>query len=86
MLLQEEYGVASVMVEAGARVAGAFLRAGLVDSLVWFRAPIMIGGDGLSVVAPLGVSDLAQSLAFNRVDIRPCGRDVMETYTIKKKD
>jgi diaminohydroxyphosphoribosylaminopyrimidine deaminase / 5-amino-6-(5-phosphoribosylamino)uracil reductase len=86
MVLQEEYGIASVMVEAGARVAGAFLRAGLVDRLVWFRAPIIIGGDGLSVFAPLGVADLSQALAFNRLDIRPCGKDVMETYAIKRKD
>lgn len=79
-LLCAEYGVQTVMVEAGSRVAGAFLRAGLVDSLVWFRAPIIIGGDGLSVFDALGVDSLTDSLAFDCVDIIRVGIDLMETY------
>lgn len=38
-------GMAHVLVEAGTRVNGAFLREGLVDRLVLFVAPTLIGGD-----------------------------------------
>jgi diaminohydroxyphosphoribosylaminopyrimidine deaminase / 5-amino-6-(5-phosphoribosylamino)uracil reductase len=78
--LQGAFGVQSIMVEAGSHVAGAFLRAGLVDTLVWFRASLIIGGDGLSVFSSLNVDALADALAFDRVDIVTVGADVMETY------
>ena len=83
-VLHASFGVRSVMVEAGSRLAGSFLRAGLVDKIVWFRAPLIIGGDGLSVFASLGVVDLLQALALDRVDISACGQDIVETYAIKR--
>jgi diaminohydroxyphosphoribosylaminopyrimidine deaminase / 5-amino-6-(5-phosphoribosylamino)uracil reductase len=78
--LAGQYGVTSVMVEAGGQVAGSFLNAGMVDQIVWFRAPILIGGDGISVFDSLGVEGLSDALAFDCVDISACGRDHMETY------
>jgi diaminohydroxyphosphoribosylaminopyrimidine deaminase / 5-amino-6-(5-phosphoribosylamino)uracil reductase len=83
-ILQNNYQVKSVMVEAGAQLAGAFLKAGFVDRIVWFRAPIIIGGDGVSVFAALGVEDLSQALALDYLDIRKSGDDVVETYALKK--
>jgi diaminohydroxyphosphoribosylaminopyrimidine deaminase / 5-amino-6-(5-phosphoribosylamino)uracil reductase len=82
-VLQDEYGVASIMVEAGSKVATAFLNEGLVDRLVWFRAPILIGGDGLPAIGPLGISDLTHVLAFQLESLTQCGQDVMETYVKK---
>jgi diaminohydroxyphosphoribosylaminopyrimidine deaminase / 5-amino-6-(5-phosphoribosylamino)uracil reductase len=79
-VLYAECGVQTVMVEAGSQVAGAFLRAGLVDSLVWFRAPIIIGGDGFSVFDALGVDTLNSSLAFDCINVTRVGIDLMETY------
>jgi diaminohydroxyphosphoribosylaminopyrimidine deaminase/5-amino-6-(5-phosphoribosylamino)uracil reductase len=38
-------GLAHVLVEAGARVNGAFLREGLIDRVVLFLGPSLIGGD-----------------------------------------
>jgi diaminohydroxyphosphoribosylaminopyrimidine deaminase / 5-amino-6-(5-phosphoribosylamino)uracil reductase len=78
--LVADYQVKSVMVEAGAKVAGSFLRAGLVDDIVWFRAPIIIGGDGLSVFGHLGVNALSDALAFTCTDIGRVGQDSVETY------
>jgi diaminohydroxyphosphoribosylaminopyrimidine deaminase / 5-amino-6-(5-phosphoribosylamino)uracil reductase len=78
--LHTNMNVASVMVEAGAQLAGAFLRAGLVDRIVWFRAPIIIGGDGLSVFASLGIDELTNALAFEVGELRRVGRDLMEIY------
>ena len=35
-----------MMIEGGGQLAAAFMRAGLVDRIEWFRAPILLGGDG----------------------------------------
>jgi diaminohydroxyphosphoribosylaminopyrimidine deaminase / 5-amino-6-(5-phosphoribosylamino)uracil reductase len=83
--LTQTYQVETLMVEAGAGLAGAFLKAGLVDKLIWFRAPIIIGADGLSVFAPLGVDDLSQALRLDCLDISKCGHDVVETYRVLHK-
>jgi diaminohydroxyphosphoribosylaminopyrimidine deaminase/5-amino-6-(5-phosphoribosylamino)uracil reductase len=61
-------GVLSVMVEAGPRIVGSALRAGVVDELWWFTAPLLIGADGIEAVAPLGVSNLAEAMAFAPVE------------------
>lgn len=47
-------------IEGGARTAGAFLAADLVDRLEIYRAPIVIG-DGLRALAGLGLQDLASA-------------------------
>jgi diaminohydroxyphosphoribosylaminopyrimidine deaminase / 5-amino-6-(5-phosphoribosylamino)uracil reductase len=82
--LQQRYAIASILVEAGSKVAGSFLRAGLVDKLVWFRAPLIIGGDGLSVFSALGVDNINDALSLDCLDISRCGVDMVETYQIKK--
>jgi len=38
-----EEGVNHLMVEAGAELSAAFLRAGLVDEIYWYRAPTLLG-------------------------------------------
>jgi diaminohydroxyphosphoribosylaminopyrimidine deaminase/5-amino-6-(5-phosphoribosylamino)uracil reductase len=83
--LQERFSISSIMVEAGPILAGAFVRAGLVDTIVWFRAPILIGGDGLPVVAGLDVDDLAQSIHMTRTEVIPLGVDLVETYLVQTR-
>ncbi len=55
-----------VMVEAGARLAGSFWRAGLVDWLTLYMAPTLLGSEGL----PLFDLPLAQMREQQRLDIR----------------
>ncbi|MBI3446158.1 MAG: bifunctional diaminohydroxyphosphoribosylaminopyrimidine deaminase/5-amino-6-(5-phosphoribosylamino)uracil reductase RibD [Magnetospirillum sp.] len=75
-----ESGVTRILVEGGAHLSAALLRAGLVDRLVWFRAPRMIGGDGLPAAVSFGIDHLAQTPRFERIEVRPVGDDLMETY------
>lgn len=75
-----ESGVTRVLVEGGAHLASALLRAGLVDRLVWFHAARVIGGDGLPAAVAFGVDHLAQTPRFERVEVRPVGEDLMEIY------
>lgn len=55
-------GITRLLVEGGPTVATAFLKAGLVDQIEWFRAPMLIGGDGLPAVGALGTDALEQAL------------------------
>ena len=68
------------MVEGGGRIIAGLLRADLIDRLVWFRAPKLIGGDGIPAVAGFGVSDLDGAPNFVKVSTRPAGDDIVETY------
>lgn len=74
-------GLTRILVEGGAHLAAALLRADLVDRLVWFRAARMIGGDGLAALVGFGVDRLSQTPRFGRVDVSTVGDDVMETYS-----
>jgi diaminohydroxyphosphoribosylaminopyrimidine deaminase/5-amino-6-(5-phosphoribosylamino)uracil reductase len=41
-------GITRLLIEAGAGLSTAFLQSGLVDRMYWFRAPLVIGNDGLA--------------------------------------
>ncbi len=73
-------GLTRVLVEGGGRLAAGLLRTGLVDRLVWFRAPRLIGGDGLPATEAFGVDRLDEAPAFRRIAVVEVGDDVMETY------
>ena len=68
-------GVQSLLLEGGPTLAGAFLRAGLVDKLLLFVAPTL-AGEG-----PIAVADLGAPLALTRLTSRQVGEDVLlEAY------
>jgi diaminohydroxyphosphoribosylaminopyrimidine deaminase/5-amino-6-(5-phosphoribosylamino)uracil reductase len=69
--------VTSLLLEGGAELAGAFLRAGLVDALALFLAPLLLGGDGRPLLGPLGVHALASAPALLETSVREIGPDVL---------
>jgi diaminohydroxyphosphoribosylaminopyrimidine deaminase/5-amino-6-(5-phosphoribosylamino)uracil reductase len=73
-------GVTRVLVEGGSVLAASLLRAGLVDDVVWFRAPRVLGGDGVPAIAGFGVDALTETPWFDLVESCPVGPDIMETY------
>ena len=75
-----ERGITRLLVEGGSAVATAFLAAGLVDSLAWFRTPGLMGGDGLPVFGALGLTVLDHMPRFQRQGIENLGDDVLESY------
>ena len=69
-----------LLVEGGAETAAAFLRAGLVDRLLLYRAPIVIGS-GLAGISDIGLFDLADAHGrWRMIDSRPLGVDQLEVY------
>jgi diaminohydroxyphosphoribosylaminopyrimidine deaminase/5-amino-6-(5-phosphoribosylamino)uracil reductase len=69
--------VTSLLVEGGAGLAAALLRAGLVDALALFLAPRLIGGDGRPLLGPLGVRALAEAPELLETSVRQVGPDVL---------
>ncbi|CAM8673163.1 MAG: bifunctional diaminohydroxyphosphoribosylaminopyrimidine deaminase/5-amino-6-(5-phosphoribosylamino)uracil reductase RibD [Sphingobium sp.] len=69
-----------LLVEGGAETAAAFLRAGLVDRLLLYRAPIVIGS-GLAGIGDIGLFDLADAHGrWRMIDNRALGVDRLEVY------
>ncbi|MAK65202.1 MAG: riboflavin biosynthesis protein RibD [Maricaulis sp.] len=73
-------GYDRVMIEAGAQIAASAIAQGLVDRIEWFRAPILLGGDGLPVIAGLGLEALDAAPIFRRTGVRERGADLQESY------
>jgi diaminohydroxyphosphoribosylaminopyrimidine deaminase/5-amino-6-(5-phosphoribosylamino)uracil reductase len=69
-----------MMIEGGGQLAAAFIRANLVDRIEWFRAPILLGGDGRPCLGNLGLASLADAPAFQRTSVRELGLDLWESY------
>lgn len=69
-----------LLVEGGAKTAASFLQAGLVDRLLFYRAPIIIGG-GLPGIADIGLQKLDEAHGrWRRTDQRALGQDMLEIY------
>jgi len=73
-------GLDRLFVEGGGQVAASFLRAGVVDRLEWFRAPMVIGGEGRPAIGDMALEVLGAAPRFRRLDVRSVGSDLWESY------
>ena len=73
-------GYDTVMIEAGAQIAASALKSEIVDRIEWFRAPAILGGDGLPVFAELGLESLELAPIFQRTGVTARGADLQESY------
>lgn len=69
-----------VMVEAGADVAGGFLSQGLVDELVVYLAPDILGNRGRGMFDSDLIESIGDKRHFTITDLRHFGRDLRITY------
>ncbi len=65
-----------VLVEGGPTLAGAFLRAGVIDRILAYVAPILLGGP-ISAVDDVGVLSIAQAQRWRFDRTIPLGPDVL---------
>lgn len=63
-------------VEAGPTLTGALLAAGLVDELLLYQAPSLIGADGAAMLRLPGVERLNQRLHMRLIEMRRVGSDL----------
>jgi diaminohydroxyphosphoribosylaminopyrimidine deaminase/5-amino-6-(5-phosphoribosylamino)uracil reductase len=81
--LLAERGITRLMVEGGARLAASLMRDGLIDRIEWFQAPKIIGDDGYSAVAALGLDEIDLDEGFERLGVRALGEDVLTSLRVR---
>lgn len=72
-----------VLIEGGATLTSAFIRAGLVDEVHAYIAPALLG-DGPTAVADLGIGTMAQVLRGTDVTVTRLGADTLVTALLTK--
>jgi diaminohydroxyphosphoribosylaminopyrimidine deaminase/5-amino-6-(5-phosphoribosylamino)uracil reductase len=76
-------GLNDVLIESGAQLSGAFIEQDLVNELILYQAPKLMGGDGKNLVEMPGISKLNQAKALTISDIRMVGSDIRITSQLR---
>ena len=77
--------IVTVLVEGGGQLLGSLFDHQLVDKVLVFVSPVIIGGSRAVIVAGDGVDNMARALRLSRVNIKSFGDDVLVSgYTEKE--
>lgn len=71
-----EFEINEVLVEAGSKLNGAFIRARLVDELVIYLAPHLLGNTALGMLQLPELTDLSEKYNLKTLDLRMVGEDI----------
>ena len=74
-------GITRLLVEGGQQVVTSLMRADLVARLNWFRAPLIIGGDGVPAIGALAFEQLGMAQRFRCISRESFGEDTLECFT-----
>ncbi len=80
-----EREVRHVLLEGGPRLAAAFLQADLVDEMVWYAAPVILGA-GPSAIGDLDITTIAQALRLREVRVEQIGDDARIVGQIQPRE
>jgi diaminohydroxyphosphoribosylaminopyrimidine deaminase/5-amino-6-(5-phosphoribosylamino)uracil reductase len=75
-------GVRSLLVEGGARLAGSLLEAGVVDRLVIFQAPVVLGAAALNAFAHVSSATAASLARLPVIERVALGDDLKTTFAL----
>jgi diaminohydroxyphosphoribosylaminopyrimidine deaminase/5-amino-6-(5-phosphoribosylamino)uracil reductase len=70
-------GIVSLMIEGGAAVAASALKEKVVDQVIFFYAPKILGGDGRAMIESLGIRRVRRSIAIKRLSVQNVHGDLM---------
>jgi len=76
LALLAQRGVNEVQLEAGATLAGAFFHEGLVDELLLYVAPVLLGPHARPLFDGLDINTMTERLQLRIVDSRSVGADI----------
>ncbi len=79
-------GVQHLLVEGGAALATALVQAGLVDRLITFQAPVILGAGALHPFAQLPGQDSSTAPRWRVVARSSQGEDLMTTFAVRAGD
>jgi diaminohydroxyphosphoribosylaminopyrimidine deaminase/5-amino-6-(5-phosphoribosylamino)uracil reductase len=78
-------GVRAALLEGGPTLAGAFLAAGLVDKVVGYVAPKLLGA-GSSALVGAGIDTIADAVVLELTDVTQIGPDLRFTASLRQKE
>ncbi|MFM2590763.1 bifunctional diaminohydroxyphosphoribosylaminopyrimidine deaminase/5-amino-6-(5-phosphoribosylamino)uracil reductase RibD [Vibrio sp. TBV020] len=84
--LTNDHHINHLWVEAGATLASSLIKANLVDELILYLAPKIMGSDGRGLLGALGLESMAETIDLNIKDVRQVGADIRITATLKNKE
>ena len=73
-------GITRLLIEGGATLMSSFISENLFDELYWFRAPSLIGADGLSAVQNLNIALIDDQKKLFLKESMHLGNDQLEIY------
>lgn len=77
--------ITSLLVEGGGTLLGSLFDQGLVDKVVAFVAPLIIGGDEAKIaIGGKGAKKIVQALRLSQVKVERLGQDVMISGYVRK--
>ena len=79
-----EKPVNQVLVEAGPTLGSALLKAGVIDEIVIYQAPILLGA-GKTWVTDLGINTIKDGLTLTRISTEQIGPDLKTRYRVGAK-
>ena len=74
--LAKTYSINHLWVEAGATLSRSLIREGLVDELILYIAPKLMGNDGRGLLGDLGLTSLEQAIDLDIKEVRMVGKDL----------
>lgn len=83
--LLAERQVNEVLLETGATLSGAMLQAGLVDEMVIYMAPLLMGDAARGLFRLPGMERMEQRIELNITDLRAVGKDWRITARVERK-
>lgn len=83
--LNQHHQINHIWVEAGATLAASFIKQNLVDELILYLAPKLMGSDGRGLIHLLGLENMDQVIDLDIQDIRMIGSDVRVIAHIKQE-
>jgi diaminohydroxyphosphoribosylaminopyrimidine deaminase/5-amino-6-(5-phosphoribosylamino)uracil reductase len=75
-------GITSILVEGGGELAGSFLDGNMVDEVMFFIAPKIIGG-GFSSVKGKGARNINSVVDLQNIETKKIGRDILVRGVIR---
>ncbi len=71
-----KHDITSIMIEGGAVLNAEAIRAGIVDKMLFFISPKMIG-QGPAAVGDLGITQVDKALKLKNIDFKKIGKDIL---------
>ncbi len=69
--------IVSIMIEGGAEIAGSALKEKIVDKIIFFYAPKILGGDGRSMIDALEIRRMKRAMLVKKLGVVQSGGDLM---------